>query len=467
MPAARADGHLGGATAAACPRLQLAVQELTYAESAPRPDGLNDRRAIRSLNWRGRSSRTPRRVYDNLAGKLTRIAEGLGRGVQGVRLAQLMNRFDHLQYSGTIDLSGDDPAPAMLCVDSDLPNEIVIQWRSDRTQSGFGVVCEVTWDGLKALLRPKYLHRVGSAGGLLGAVPFNSDELKWMKETRAELQVVGGALQGNWDGPEGKHGRIDLSPFPAYAPGPIVQLDTWAAFRDWAEQIRSRGEAEWFRGHADSSLPLRTTLHRIGRCRLERYCFFELKDFAGHAGAAFEKRFDLKDGDDYSLVLGLARHHGLPTPLLDWTRSPYVAAFFAFSAALEDRNLAGSGYVRIFALSRDFVVSLIPPSIVLPWVRPYVNGLTVGPLHNPRLTAQQGRFLVTNVFDVESHIRSIERRAGHVCLTAVDLPSSLAREALGDLSFMGVTAATMFPGLDGVARMFTHRMLCGGPSPDS
>lgn len=289
-----------------------------------------------------------------------------------------------------------------------------------------------------------------------------------MQSTRGELRLARETLEGTWQGPDGTQGRMELSPFPSYAPGPIARLGTWGEFKKWADEIRSRGEAAWFRGHPDSSLPLRTTLHRIGRTRLERYCFFELKDFAGHAEAAFEKRFDLRDGDEYSLVLGLARHHGLPTPLLDWTRSPYVAAFFAFSTALEAQEPAGaSGYVRIFALSRKFVTAIMPPTVVLPWVKPYVNALTVGPLHNPRLSAQQGRFLVTNLFDVESHIRSIERQVGEVCLTAIDLPASLARDALGDLSFMGVTAATMFPGLDGVAKMFRHGMLCGGPSVDS
>jgi FRG domain len=176
------------------------------------------------------------------------------------------------------------------------------------------------------------------------------------------------------------------------------------------------------------------------------------------------RRFDLNDGKDYATVLGLGRHHGLPTPLIDWTASPYIAAFFAFSDAIENCDFRNKdSKVRVFALSEDFVRILAPPSVVVAWPRPYVSTLTIGPLHNPRLSAQQGGFLVTNIGDLEAHMRGIEARLGVQNLYAADIPASIAPEALSDLAFMGLTAATMFPGLDGVGRMTKMEMLLNQP----
>jgi hypothetical protein len=46
-----------------------------------------------------------------------------------------------------------------------------------------------------------------------------------------------------------------------------------------------------------------------------------------------------------------------------------------------------------------------------------------------------------------------------VALVAADVPVECASEALEDLAFMGLTAASLYPGLDGVCRMMRHAML--------
>jgi hypothetical protein len=370
-----------------------------------------------------------------------------------------------LQRVGTI-LTDTEPLDAMLCIDADLPHEVMVHWWGQQTPPAAALTqMTVSKDGNEFEFLPRLLFKTNENGGLILSTPKEAEDAQFLGY-RMHLHREDSELAGEWTHSSGAKGAVKFAELRGLRSVRPETCDTWTAFKDWASRTRLEHDVVAYRGHGSNGFRLQTTLCRAGRNRLERYCAQTLQEFRSHAEALLGKRFDLNDPSDYSTVLGLAQHHGLPTPLLDWTGSPYVAAFFAFADAIEaSQTRPNVSHVRVYGATREFLAISSPPVVTLPWFKPYVCSLAISPRDNPRLYAQQGQFMVTNFSDVEGLICALEAQHRKKFLVAADIPIGFTSQALEDLAFMGLTAGTMFPGLDGVGRMIRHAMIFKRPAP--
>jgi hypothetical protein len=349
---------------------------------------------------------------------------------------------------------------AMFCSDSDQSNIATISYWSE-DESSRAITFELIPKKIDVFeLRPLIFYRSTENDGLY-APKLTNDEISALREFQGELRIEpGGVYRGEWklDNESGNFAFLEEK-FVSKKSGvnPTI-CRTWNEFKDWASNLRNNVTSCAFRGHGSNEWPLATTINRAGRTRLERYVDHTIQQFRLHAEVALDREFSLENPNEYATLLGLAQHHGLPTPLLDITDSPYVAAYFAFSDAVENKRPQGS-FVRIYAVSDKYLSSKSTNSLALAAGKPYIKPLSVSPRHNPRLYAQQGRFLVTNLVDVEAFLLAESTARPQPILFAADIPTSCAFEALQDLKYMGLTAGSLFPGLDGISRMIKQMMM--------
>jgi hypothetical protein len=151
-----------------------------------------------------------------------------------------------------------------------------------------------------------------------------------------ELSRTNNSLKVSWETDIGTSGTTEMPKTRAGEPTeiqPLPEVTNWKQFKEYVNCLEFRRYI--FRGQRNP-LRLRTAYHRTRRADLTRFLNQDIQTLHRHLSRRTSHIFNLRIPDQNGAFFNLLQHHGYLTPLLDWTYSPNVSAFFAE----QDRSLS-------------------------------------------------------------------------------------------------------------------------------
>jgi hypothetical protein len=254
------------------------------------------------------------------------------------------------------------------------------------------------------------------------------------------------------------------------------RVETWGELHDllyensWNEDIRVFRSSYAFRGVTDAVADLRSALVRLGGDpELERQLMRAFRKYAAQDAVPHDTDWDW---------LALGQHHGLPTRLLDWTYSPYVALHFATQNMERydvDAVVWRCDYIRAHAL--------LPANLRAVLDEEGANVFTTEMLAEaaPSLADLDGEFAlfveppsfdarIVNQYALFSVVSPAEARLDdwidrHPGLGGrIVIPAELKWEVRDKLDQANITERVLFPGLDGISRWLARYYTPRAPS---
>jgi hypothetical protein len=222
----------------------------------------------------------------------------------------------------------------------------------------------------------------------------------------------------------------------------------------WNEELGLFRSSFAFRGNSDAAAPLTSGLVRLGGdVELERQLMRAFRKYARQDAVPHDTDWDW---------LALGQHHGLPTRLLDWTYSPYVALHFAtYNTERYDRD--GIVWTVDYVRAHEQLPPRVRDALAEEGAQVFTTELLAEVAPGLRDLDDEGREFVLFVEPPSFDARIVNQYALFCVMSPVDLhledwatriviPAPLKWEIRDKLDQANVTERVLFPGLDGISR---------------
>lgn len=141
--------------------------------------------------------------------------------------------------------------------------------------------------------------------------------------------------------------------------------------------------------------------------------------------------------------ISLAQRYEVPTRLLDWSRSPYISSFFAYSNAIVNSDCDN---VAVWALNKN--CEIWEPRLGCSIIETKIP-------ENTHQKSQNGLFtmLKTTEISLEDYVNSCEQKGYNTqnSLIKIILPIADKSDALADLELMGINYTSLFSDIESCA----------------